>query len=404
MGRSLFTLAAITVGLLLPGRGAVAAPTGVALVDGRTQRGVLVSADTDKAVVLVGGKRMEFPTRLLVSARLAPDPAEVSPVPYNLFLAGGDRLRGKVDGDGEAILFESATVKGFRTSLEQVSAVCLGTFFGQVQTNYRNLFERQRGRERESIVVNRGSKPFSFLASVLEIRKDALVVRVGDQQRELPRDKVYGFTRPAPETALLEGDAILARIHLRDGGRITLPLKQVTATSILAGDTTIDRKAVTRIEFTGNHIAHISDMQPVSADETALFGKAPRWRRDAMVLGGPLRLDGVTYARGIGVQSASRIEYALGRRWKHFFVRCGIDDAASREGEATFRVLGDGKLLHEVERRRGQAPAVLMISVSGVERLVLEVLPGASYTSDLCDWADARVYGVASDANRKDKR
>ena len=27
-----------------------------------------------------------------------------------------------------------------------------------------------------------------------------------------------------------------------------------------------------------------------------------------------------------------------------------------------------------------------------IDRLVLEALPGDSYTSDLCDWAEARVY------------
>jgi len=398
-------LAALAVTLLYV-RDASAEPTGVALVDGRSQPGLLISADAEKAIVLVSGKRIEFATRLLVSARLAPDALEVSPDPFNIYLAGGDRLRGKVDGEGESIVFESKAIKGLKTNLDSVSAVCLGTFFGQVQTNYRTLFEKQRAAGRESIVVNRGSKPFSFRASVLDIRADSLTVRMADQQRDLPRDKVYGFVRAAPEAALPESDEILVRVHLKDGGRITLPLKSITETSIEVGGATIARKAVTHLEFTGNHIAHVSRMQPVSADETALFGKAPRWRRDAMVLGGRLRIDGRTYERGIGVQSRSRIEYALGRRWSHFFVRCGIDDAASREGEAIFRVLGDGKLLHEVTRRRGQAADVLLIPVAGVDRLVLEVLPGSSYTSDLCDWADARVYNnrKSEPANGKDKR
>ena len=39
--------------------------------------------------------------------------------------------------------------------------------------------------------------------------------------------KVYGFARTAPADTPLP-DGILARVHLRDGGRITLPLEKIT--------------------------------------------------------------------------------------------------------------------------------------------------------------------------------
>ena len=70
--------------------------------------------------------------------------------------------------------------------------------------------------------------------------------------------------------------------------------------------------------------------------------------------------------------------------------------------EATFRVIGDGKVLHEVKRRRGEEPAVLRVDISGGDRLVLEALPGASYTSDLCDWAEARVFNDAGASKEAD--
>ena len=90
----------------------------------------------------------------------------------------------------------------------------------------------------------------------------------------------------------------------------------------------------------------------------------------------------------------SRLEYALGGRWRSFHVLCGIDDAAGPEGAATFRVLADGKLLQEVERHHGQPPAPLTLDVTGVDRLVLEAVPGETYTSDFCDWLEARVYNA----------
>ena len=126
----------------------------------------------------------------------------------------------------------------------------------------------------------------------------------------------------------------------------------------------------------------------------ALFGKAPRWRRDAMVHGGPLRLMGRTFVHGIGVQAKSRLEFVLGGRWQSFHTICGIDDVAGKEGDALFRILGDGKLLKEVRRRHGDKTTPILVDVRGVDRLVLEALPGDSYTSDFCDWAEARVFNA----------
>ena len=366
----------------------------LSFVDGRTSTGRIIRADAEVAVIRVGATDSPVPTRHLVSARTGKRAAAQSPDPFNIYLAGGDRLRGKVEGDGENVSFQSAAVRGLKVPLHTATAICLGTFFGQVQTNYRNLFFKQQAAGRDAIIVNRGSKPFSFRAAVREIRKDALVVRMGEQQRELARDKVFGFCRAAPADAP-QPEGILVRVHLIDGGRITLPLESMTADSILAGGAVIVRSQVTRVEFVGSHIAHLSDMQPVSFDAVALFGKAPAWRADEMALGGPLVLGGRVYRRGVGVQAKSRIEYAVGRRWGRLLLVCGIDDAASREGEATFRILGDGKLIHEVKQRRGQQPTVLRLDISGVDRLVLEALPGASYTSDLCDWAEARVFNDA---------
>jgi len=374
----------------------------VSLVDGRTVRGKLLRADTEVAVVPNGAADTRIPTRHLVSARFSLAPAAVSPDPFNIYLSGGDRLRGKVEGNGENLSFKSAAVSGLKVPLHRTTAVCLGTFFGQVQTNYRDLFFKQQAAGRDSIIVNRGSKPFSFRASVQEIRKDALIIRMGEQQRELARDKVYGFSRTTPADE--ENPAgVLVRLHLRDGGRITLPLQEIKPGVVHAGGASILRDHITRMEFVGDHIAHLSSMQPVSSEAVALFGKAPGWRADGMVLGGPLKLGGRVYRRGVGVQAKSRLEYAVGRRWGRLLVVCGIDDAASREGEAIFRVIGDGKLLHEVKRRRGEDPAVLRLDISGVDRLVLEALPGSSYTSDLCDWAEARVFndaGATSETER----
>jgi len=375
----------VLAALALP---ALAGPR-VTLVDGTVHDGAVLEK-TEGGFAVFGD--LKVPLRSLVSVTTGVASQAASPDPFNLYRLGGDRLRGKVEGAGEEVTLAAEAVSGLKVPLREVEAICLGTFFGQVQTNYRDLFEVKRAQGRDSVVVDRGSKPFSFNGVVLGIGKDALSVRVDDQIRELPRDKVFGFVRRGAEKKPAPEGAVLVRVLLADGGQITLPLESIDGKTVRAGGAVIKRAAITRLEFTGGHVAHLSSMEPVSVDEVALFGKAPRWRRDEMVLGGAIRLNGRVYERGIGVQAKSRLEFALGARWNRLFVRCGIDDAASREGQAVFRVIGDGKVLQEVTRRRGEEPAVLRVDVTGVDRLVLEALPGDSYTSDLCDWADARVY------------
>jgi hypothetical protein len=158
------------------------------------------------------------------------------------------------------------------------------------------------------------------------------------------------------------------------------------------GGVQIVRGQVERLEFLGDHMAHLSDFEPIDVQQTALLGQPPPWRRDRMALGGPLRLASRAYERGIGMVAFTRLEYVLGGRWEAFYARCGIDDAAGPEGDATFRVLGDGRPLVEVRHRRGEPPAPVRVDVKGVDRLVLEVAPGESYVSDFCDWAEARVF------------
>jgi len=82
-------------------------------------------------------------------------------------------------------------------------------------------------------------------------------------------------------------------------------------------------------------------------------------------------------------------------------VRCGIDDAAGPEGDAIFRVHGDGRLLKEVRHRRGEEPVAVHLDVAGVDRLVLEAVPGTSYISDFCDWAEARVFNALTEEDGK---
>jgi NPCBM/NEW2 domain len=369
----------------------------VVLVDGSTIDGTLVSVESGMAVVRArGGEPQQIAlTSLVLATSDSSKRAPGSDSPYNLYLHGGDRLRGAVTGAGEEVRLDSPVVLGLAVPLDAVRAVRFGRLLGALQASYGEVFDRELERGRDSIVIQRDTKPFPIPARVLELGEAALAARIEDARRDIEFARVYGFVRtPDRERAAPAG--VRVRVYLAGGERVTLPLERITETTVEGGGVKVVRDHVDRLEFLGDHMAHLSDFEPIDVLQTALFGQPTPWRRDGMALGGQLRIGARTYERGIGTLSYTKLEYVLGGRWETFYARCGIDDAAGAEGDAVFRVLGDGKVLAEVRRRKGEAPETVRVDVKGIDRLVLESAPGDSYVSDFCDWADARVFSDRS--------
>jgi len=381
--------------LLLVAATAAAAPK-IVLVDGtELDDALLVAVEKGRASVQeAGGGLRQLPVESLVLAT-APDPQRTPAAgsPFNLYLRGGDRLRGAVTGDGDHVRLDSPVVVGLRVHLDDVAAVRFGRLLGALQASFGEAFDREMKRGRDVIVIQRDTRPFPVNGRVLGIGESALNVRVEGDLRDLDFARVYGFIR-TPDRPPTTPPGVRARVHLAGGERVTLPLERVTAEAVEGGGVRVAREHVERIEFLGDHIAHLGEFDPIDVKHVALFGEPPPCRPDGMALGGPLRIANRTYERGLGTLSYSRIEYVLGGRWESFFVRCGIDDAAGPEGDAIFRILGDGKVLAEIRRRRGERPEAVRVDVAGVDRLVLENLPGESYVSDFCDWAEARVFNT----------
>ncbi|MCK6458879.1 MAG: NPCBM/NEW2 domain-containing protein [Planctomycetes bacterium] len=367
----------------------------VVLVDGSAIEGPLVSVENGIAVVRAKeGEPQRIPVTSLVLATSGESKrAPGADGPMNLYLHGGDRLRGAVSGTGEEVRLSSPVVIGLAVPLDAVRAVRFGRLLGALQASYGEVFDREVEKGRDSIVIQRDTKPFPVPARVLGLGEAGLVARVEDQRREIEYARVYGFVRTADgERAASAG--VRVRIHIAGGERVTLPLERVTEATVEGGGVKVVRDHVDRLEFLGDHMAHLSDFEPIDVRQTVLLGQPTPWRRDGMALGGPLRLGARAYERGLGTVAYTRLEYVLGGRWDTFYARCGIDDAAGSEGDAVFRVLGDGKVLAEVRRRKGDPPETVRVDVKGTDRLVLETLPGDSYVSDFCDWAEARVFGA----------
>jgi hypothetical protein len=109
--------------------------------------------------------------------------------------------------------------------------------------------------------------------------------------------------------------------------------------------------------------------------------------------GGTLTLNGVTYAKGVGVHANSQITYNLGGTYNSFFAYVGVDDEVGRNGSVVFQILADGVVLFDSGVMTGLSETRLAnVDVTGRQTLTLIVNDGGNGSGfDHANWADAQL-------------
>jgi beta-galactosidase GanA len=135
-------------------------------------------------------------------------------------------------------------------------------------------------------------------------------------------------------------------------------------------------------------LMYISDLPFVS--ETNGFGAL---QRDANLSGGPLSIDGVGYAKGLGTNAVSSVVIDVPAGCTTFSSDVGVDDTAAGKGSVTFSVLADGAQVASTGVMRGGQPAQhLTANIAGVSQLTLDVGDaGDGIGHDNADWGDAQL-------------
>jgi hypothetical protein len=110
--------------------------------------------------------------------------------------------------------------------------------------------------------------------------------------------------------------------------------------------------------------------------------------------GRAMRINGVSYTKGLGVHANSTIRYNLGGVCSTFTARAGVDDEVPRNiGSVIFQVFADGTKLYESGVLRSGSPVQsINVSVTGRRELVLTVSGTTDgIGNDHADWADPRL-------------
>jgi alpha-galactosidase len=167
-----------------------------------------------------------------------------------------------------------------------------------------------------------------------------------------------------------------------DGVTVTVPPHDVVALRIVGTELPLPRGEVYLSDLTWTYAAN--GWGPVERDmELGDIGGGD---------GGPLRLSGRRYEKGLGTNSPSLVRYRLGKRCQELSAEIGIDDAAGEIGSVVFQVWADGeKLFDSGVMYRSTPSRRISVDVTGKSEVRLWVGEVDDFGQDHANWADARL-------------
>lgn len=287
--------------------------------------------------------------------------------PWQMWTRGGTRLSGDISGGNEnALLFVHAQLGELRVPIERLDVV------------------HRRGRapdpaagprpEQDEIRLANGDVDRGLVASLSEMN---ITLLSGADERKVPW-RVVGsvrFTSP-PATPNASSPATL---NLADGDRIAAEAFRlgdgvVAAETADASAVRFPLAALARVELPGGRRVWLSEFPVEKVETTPFFTTAWPPVMNQSIAGGPLRVDGQTYEKGLGLHSACRLVWTLEGGFSRLTGRIAIDDSGGPWSDADVTVRVDGApVAHFPGLRHREPPRELNVDLAGAKQLVIEV-------------------------------
>src|SRR5438105_83739 len=130
------------------------------------------------------------------------------------------------------------------------------------------------------------------------------------------------------------------------------------------------------LDLLGGSAVYLSDLKPLTHEQTPYLGV--RWPIgvDAALDGRPLRVGAQAHDKGIALHAQCRVTYRLDGAFRWFEAVVGIDPSAGAKGRARMSVLVDKKaypLGEGKEQTSEDAPLPVRLDVRGAQELTLVV-------------------------------
>jgi hypothetical protein len=326
----------------------------------------------------------------------------------SFFLADGGRLFGELlSGTEDAVTANTLLGENTKLSFTDLTAIQLVQSDSYARANElfaAALTSRLPGQD--VLITREEEEPKALRGRVqsLAVRDEGDDVSrgtffLGERERTFRMDKIFGVvfaigpgkTPSYPVTIEFnEGSTVSGVIQSSDDETIKL----LTSINMTAEQ---PLSSVRRITFRSERVVYLSDLTPVEEKQEGRIGPPSPIQRDRNVAGGPIRIAGRSFPKGLGMRSRAEVVYSLNGAYETFAATVGLDDGVRPRGCVIFRVFGDGREWFDSGLLTGaDEPKDVHVSVVGVMRLTLTVDYGDELDlSDYADWGGARLVKAA---------
>ena len=367
-------------------------------VDHRPFEGVLHEA-TEETLKVSGEQTREFAWDDVLFLRFGKRRAtQPTPKTSVVFLANDDRLIVRPQRINEeralADWIRFPDMKAVTIPLETIRSVVLDVpedndVRDQV---FRRATASQTGHD--LLLLKNGDR---FTGELIGLEADDILLDTPGGTTRIARDgvRVLAFNSELISFPPPRGRRTL--LSLLDGSRVTVhhlrwESESLACETLFGTELDVPLTAIVSLQFTGGRITYLSDLDAAAYDFTPYLSERWGLHRDRNVLGGPLRVGGVEYAKGLGMHSKSQVTYDLESRYRRFHSAVGIDDQTEGRGHVAFIVEVNGRTVWSSGPVRGgsEARTTGSIDVTGAQTLRLTVDFGHhGDVQDHANWCDA---------------
>ncbi|WP_417380554.1 NPCBM/NEW2 domain-containing protein [Gimesia sp.] len=367
---------------------AIAPDVEVTSLSGASASGSLQSLNKTVAKIKAGQTEKDLPLSNILNMRFPKNrPQRSLELPLTVRLTDGsifptqslqsNERQVKVSGDqtGELIL-PARNVASIR--------------FGALNSNIRDSWEKLlNGENTKDLLVVQKENVLDYIDGVVgSITEEKIQFFTGEDEVSVNRSRVFGviYSRPpSPEVSPY------CAIRLTDAGvlnasAITFTGTEFTATLLGGTRARFTPQSIANLDFSQGKVRYLSDLEPRNIEYTPFFDTVWKYRKDRHRDGGPLRVGGKEYTRGLYIHSKTLLQYRLKGDYRNFRAIMGIDESVPGIGFVYVEIKGDGRILYSGNIRSSDSPVELNLDVDGVREF--EVLVDFGDNLEICDHLD----------------
>lgn len=370
----------------------------LSLLDGSKITSAIVAIDEDGNL---NGPQIDRPLQLqdvISIERNQAEPTSEEGARVQVRLVGGGRVLCQslmVDESGLTDLSDGPLLE--KLPLETVVAI----IFRESETAARAIAERSGDKDTVVVQTDDGLK---MVSGVFEgIAEEKVGFGFKGKSRKIGLEKttaiILADLKPAPPEGtsttieMVDGSKIRGVITGWDQQELTVLLSAATKIALPVA-------SVKRIEVESENLVYLSALAPKSVEQKTIFAFQRTWQADTSIEGNPISLvynvasgnrNVKQFAKGLGMQSWSRIEFANEKGYTRFQATVGIDAETRGRGDCVAQVVSDGITLWSQRITAKEDPVDVDIDVSGMDTISLIVNSGEEFDlGDHVDWANAR--------------